>query len=204
MRCYRYYKIPTDVEENYIESKMGDESHIEDRYVLYAITNDKETAKQFKLTRNMKRFIEVKSKMEPEEYRLFANRNRSTVLQEHELLTVKNKYDDNQEVYYISMIMTMNEIQYIVDVVDDSGILYGETELLDPVMTFANPIFYNNKCRRALSDLGFTQLYYLYRSIAYNDPNVLAEMGEDPEYDIPSFTLDEFAVFMTGFSDLMA
>lgn len=204
MRCYRFYKVPTEEEAHYIDTRTNGEPHIEDKYVLYATTNSKKIAKEFRNMRNMKRFYEVCSDdITKEEYKVFANRNRSTVLEEHDLLTVKNKYEKNQEIIRIPMIITMAEYQFIYDVTDDTGAIFDENEWYAPAMSVANPVFFDNKCRRALDFLGYSQQYYLYRAQYYDDRNVYSETGDDIDYNMPLYTIDEFEIFLAEYGDLI-
>ena len=61
MKVYKFFKIPDENDRK--------NAHIEERYPLYAITNDKELAKRFKHDRNMKKFIYKKhTQVTREEY----------------------------------------------------------------------------------------------------------------------------------------
>jgi hypothetical protein len=87
MKLYKFFKIP--------EKNERDDTDIEDKYVLYAITNNKKLAKRFKKERNMNKFIiKVHEDITKEEYSEICNssNNRSAVLELHDLLTV---LDDN-------------------------------------------------------------------------------------------------------------
>jgi len=201
MHCYRFYRIPTEEETDYIE-KHNKKVHVEDKYVLYAVTNDKKMAKEFRNTRDMKRFYECSSKVSKEEYRIFANRNRSTVLEYYELLTVIHKYEKNQKTVKANVLMTMSEYQFVSDAIEDTGVLFGESDFCAPEMMVANPSFFNSKIRRMMDFLAYKQLYYLYRSGIYND-EIDYENGDDPDYDMPLMTVDEMEVFVTRFSELL-
>ena len=201
MRCYRFYRIPTEEERDYIE-KHNDKVHVEDKYVLYAITNDKNIAKEFRNTRNMKRLYECSSKVSKEEYRIFANRNRSTVLDYYELITVVNKYEKKQKTVKVNVLMTMSEYQFVIDSVEDTGIIFGEADFCAPYMRVANPAFFNTKILRMMDYLAYKQLYYMYRSGQYID-EIDYDGGDDPDYDLPIMTIDEVEVFITQFSDLL-
>lgn len=201
MRCYRFYRIPTEEERDYIE-KHNDKVHVEDKYVLYAITNDKNIAKEFRNTRNMKRLYECSSKVSKEEYRIFANRNRSTVLDYYELITVVNKYDKKQKTVKVNILMTMAEYQFVMDAVEDTDIIFGEADFCAPYMRVANPAFFNRKILRMMDYLAYKQLYYMYRSGTYND-EIDYDGGDDPDYDLPIMTIDEVEVFLTQFSEFL-
>ena len=51
-----------------------------ERYALYAITNDKEKAKEFKASRNSKAFIEKTSKMDKDEWKELVAKHRGALL----------------------------------------------------------------------------------------------------------------------------
>ncbi len=201
MRCYRFYRIPTEEERDYIE-KHNDKVHVEDKYVLYAITNDKNIAKEFRKTRNMKRLYECSSKVSKEEYRIFANRNRSTVLDYYELITVVHKYEKKQKTVKVNILMTMAEYQFVMDAVEDTDIIFGEADFCSPYMRVANPAFFNRKILRMMDYLAYKQLYYMYRSGTYND-EIDYDGGDDPDYDLPILTIDEVEVFLTQFSEFL-
>lgn len=201
MRCYRFYRIPTEEERDYIE-KHNDIVHVEDKYVLYAITNDKNIAKEFRNTRNMKRLYECSSKVSKEEYRIFANRNRSTVLDYYELITVVHKYEKKQKTVKVNILMTMAEYQFVMDAVEDTDIIFGEADFCSPYMRVANPAFFNRKILRMMDYLAYKQLYYMYRSGTYND-EIDYDGGDDPDYDLPIMTIDEVEVFLTQFSEFL-
>ena len=201
MRCYRFYRIPTEEERDYIE-KHNDKVHVEDKYVLYAITNDKNIAKEFRNTRNMNRLYECSSKVSKEEYRIFANRNRSTVLDYYELITVVHKYERKQKTVKVNILMTMAEYQFVMDAVEDTDIIFGEADFCSPYMKVANPAFFNRKILRMMDYLAYKQLYYMYRSGTYND-EIDYDGGDDPDYDLPIMTIDEVEVFLTQFSEFL-
>ena len=49
MKVYKFFRIPDDNEKDNID--------LEQKYTLYAITNNKDYAQLFKDTRNMKKFL---------------------------------------------------------------------------------------------------------------------------------------------------
>ena len=105
MRVYEFFRIP-DCSEN--DKKVS----IEERYTLYAITNNKEYAERFQQERDMSQFImNVHKHVSKEEYRDLCNEERSSVLEEHELATVLSKERSSKNLKYVKILMTYWEWQ---------------------------------------------------------------------------------------------
>ena len=75
MKIWKWYKNLSD--EQFIASKN---LSIEDKYPLYAFTNKKKYAKQFKKMRRMERFIEVHDNLTRAEYTEFCNNKNKQML----------------------------------------------------------------------------------------------------------------------------
>jgi len=102
MTIYRFYL------------KTKNKGHTE--YGLYAITNKKKIAKEFRETRNMKRFIEKSSDdMDKDEWIEIANDNRGMVLDHYELETRGYDENDKPKVKKIKILMTLVEYQNATD-----------------------------------------------------------------------------------------
>ena len=62
-----------------------------ERYALYAITNDKKKAREFKASRNEKAFIEQTAKVDKDEWKAICQKYRGCVLLYTDLLTKQDR-----------------------------------------------------------------------------------------------------------------
>lgn len=87
MNIYKYY-LNDRTYNDAILSQVPEKDALAIKYKLYAATNDKELAKEFEKTRNMKKFIKkVKKDVTMDDYRKFASINRGSILSRRELVT---------------------------------------------------------------------------------------------------------------------
>lgn len=176
MTIWKFYKIP--------EGEVPSNINLVDKYPLYAITNDKKLFTRFKNDRNMKKFIIKKDWIDEDDYAMFANEHRSTVLREHKLNTeVKNK---NKEV---NMVLTMGEytevsesMLYLLEDID----LWNY--LLDPFLLKKDFLNYLNK-------INYIDFYLLYKNL-YN-------FSDDCYYDVPNLLYDELNFFIAMYGDIL-
>lgn len=89
MRVWKYYLDRSRLEENKDKAFRNQA----DRFVLYAITNDKKKAKEFKETRNMDLFIEKKDDIDKHDYKEFILTRRGVLLLYVSLITKKDPKD---------------------------------------------------------------------------------------------------------------
>lgn len=182
---YRFYKKPDDnnEEEDNIQGLT-----LEDRYPLYALTNEKSIAKKFMHERNMKKFILRKDKISSKEYKEYANSdsNRRAVLTFHKLTTVMNKYEPDQVLKEVLVLMTENEYVYTTNCqfgIDDEGWWVDVISLIN--IEVLKPKIY--KSLKALSFISFYQMY--------------AGLDIDDEDAFTSMIHDELAIFVSLFGD---
>ena len=104
MKVWRFYKKPTKVNE--IPETISEE----EKFPLYAITNDKKLAKEFMKTRDMSIFtVKKDTEVGKSEYAEIVSKNRSALLVVNNLITSKDKYTNKQEVYEVPVVMTTFE-----------------------------------------------------------------------------------------------
>lgn len=184
MQCYRFYKKPTNLEE------MPERISLSDKYPLYALTANKKLAKQFKKERNMDMFIVQKSDIDKETYSVFANQNRSTVLEPCKLITCIDKYKKTQRMEDVELVLTYAERQ----VVEEGQLFIFEENWWR--MYYANsPFIFKEEYVRALAKIDFIDFYKLYNSDVYLD--------QYDDYSVPNYYIDELAYFLSIYGDLM-
>lgn len=191
MKLYRFYLKPPD---SVLKDKEAHELSLEDKYSLYAFTTSKKIRNEFIATRNMDRFIEMKSNIDKDDYTDFANRNLLRMLKRISLTSSSQKSKvDPCEIPVLST-------QYEKDIIEDSIEHVFETEV-----DFSNifPYVFKDKYLRALSDIGYLFLWKLYASYYFEKcmtKDQLDELDEPPEGD---FIYDELAFFVMFYSDIL-
>ena len=185
MRVYEFFKKPNPQED---ASRLS----IEEKYVLYAITNNTEYAQIFQETRNMKKFIlHTHKNIDKEEYAELCNQHRGAVLELYEnILTCVDPIRVGKNMICCNVLMTYFEHQIIVDAVT-------EMDNEDIWATMPNPAIFSNKIVKALNDLLYISYYKLYAG-TFLDEAELEKLNQisDDDYSMPNVTADELHVFM--------
>lgn len=141
----------------------------------------------------MKKFIVMKDEVDKEEYTEYASMNRSSVLELHELLTVKNKYKENQSKINLSMLMTNQE--YIM--CDDPTI-----NILDEYW-WANtpdPYVFNKKINKAMEYIDYNLMYRLFHNSTMGETGYVF-LDEIDDYCGPSWDTDNLNYFIAIYGD---
>lgn len=191
MKLYKFFKIPEENEK--------DDVDLEYKYVLYAITNNKETAERFKKDRNMKKFIiKIHDDISKEEYADICNdpETRSSVLEYHELLTI---FDDNhtrKNSKKSKVLMTNWEFQIVKDM-----------DALDEYMWsfMPYPLIFGKKYVKALDILEYINFYKIF-SVEKLPINLLEKINNavcDDDYSAPNMVYDEVAIFINTIRDTL-
>lgn len=186
MRCYRFYKKPTLSKE-----ETPERVSLSDKYPLYGLTCKKKIAKRFMEERDMDKFIIRKSNVDRETYSELANRNRSAVLEEFDLLTCVNKYKQNQSMEKVNLILTYGEIQTI-----DEPQLYILDESWWNTYYMNSPFIFKEEYVKALQKIDFIDFYKLFST----DPNLY---GVYDDYSVPNYYVDELSFFLAIYGELM-
>ena len=186
MKVWRFYKKPTKVNE--IPETISEE----EKFPLYAITNDKKLAKEFMKTRDMSIFtVKKDTEVDKSEYAEIVSKNRSALLVVNNLITSKDKYTNNQEVYEVPVVMTTFEkitINEPVLAIDD------EQSWMSP--TTPSPYILNNKILKALKLLDYEQKFRIF-NLDYSN------VSTDEVYDTPSYYVDTVEFFVDTFGETL-
>ena len=191
MKVYKFFKIPDKELDN-------PNDRIEERYQLYAMTNNKEYAKRFKNDRNMKKFIyKVDKHITKEEYAELSNYDRGTILELVKVRTIFNNNHTAENSTHEEILMTFYESQMLSDMES-----YFESEEYWRDQPY--PLIFKKKYVKALDALQYVKMYKLINMeyTPHKYMNKLSEYCED-DYSGPSFTFDEAAKFITIISDTL-
>ena len=187
MKSWRFYKVPND---EVLKDCQMNKMSLRDTYRLYALTNKKELAKKFMEQRDMSRFI-VKSDHafdELEAYSTYANRHRSTVLEEYDLTT---RSEENKQ-KKISLVITYGERQEI----EEPNVFLFTEEFWNDI--FVPTILFKPEYQKALEL--YTALAKMYAPdlcIRYGIPEEL------DDYAVPGYTYDEVNLFLRVYGDTL-
>lgn len=181
MRIWKFFKKST-VKADEVPKGV----QLTDRYPLYAMTNNEEYAKEFKEMHDMSKFItKVEKDILREEYTLYANRNRGTILDYYNIET-----DRGDGVEYARILMTMTEYTILespdVCFLND---MYWLHNLLSPE-------FVTKKYREALDSIQYTNTYKIFNGITDEDFSF-------DDYSAPDMRIDQLAVYISVFYDLL-
>jgi len=186
---YKYFKVPPE--------GACDEFEIKDRYPLYAITPDKDLARDFESQRDMTKFVRIKEKF-PEDYVMnFINNHVAQELQYRDIA----HYDrtPNEEGYHESteypILTTWTEMD-MVDMCVNDAILQ---DLFDEEMCKSNPLIFSDKYIKALNLLGYL---FFYSTINVNMEKKMEEcMEEFGDLSTPEFWIDPLNTFLYLYGD---
>ena len=196
------------------QSALRELAFRDDVYNLYAITNSRKLAKEFKRTRDMKNCFKcVKFEHESEEeWETVKREYRNHVIIIYELSTFVKK--DNAKVKN-SKKAKINDCDDLIH----KGIklpvtLEEKLELEDATESFVglfpnglgNPMLFKRELMDALHTLRYMAFYRIVSSSVPVDDDVLAEIDRvytGEEYDYPSLIVDELQVFADMFGELM-
>lgn len=189
---------------------------LSEKFPLYAITNDKEKAKEFMKQRNMKLFIIKDSHMEKESWIEFCGRNRGALLQYASFSTrdphpEKGACDIEAFVKEVSVLVTFNEKNDVEDYVSGEfgGILYPPS--LQKATKLLKPEWCHPFVREALDAICYPTAYkFAFLDSQGEDPEYLVSGEGDEDYagfsgkycGTRKFVIDELTVFIWNFGYL--
>lgn len=199
MKVWKWYKNLT--KEQYEASQN---LKIEDRYPLYAFTNDKKIRDLFRKMRNKERYIELKSKMTEEEYVNFVNNHRGCLLEYHKYSKIVGYEKDSTDPLMedIRLLTTWDEKEYVQSSIES----FSDTGSGLCIQTYPFPPFvFNDKYFKALHKLQYVDYWKLYTpaTLDSDDEATLKALGADIDYSYPTVIFDEFAIFVNLFGDML-
>ena len=163
----------------------------DEKYHLYAITNQKDFAKQFQEERDMNKFIVKKSEEDFDDWKELAREAGDAVLDIRDLQT-KHKTDTNTySTIGVPILCTMYEYQTV-----DAD--FAELPIMTEEFWFRMPDLgiFNNKLIDSLKILEYHRYYRLFViALQRND-------DEDDDYAAPNTEIDEVGILISTFSNL--
>ena len=186
MKVYKFYKKLTDAQ---LEGSAN--LSMSDKYPLYAFTNNKKYRKIFKEMRGDK-FIEIVDKLDKEDYNRFMNNNRNCLLEELSYDTLYERRGCHVVISSCTVLSTMHER----DIVED--IEQGLFDIWNPGILF-NPYVFNDKYLKILNKLEYVSSWKTMGNITDIEKEI-CNIDLD-SFDYPSYTADQFAIFVQNFED---
>lgn len=174
----------------YYAQKREDNGEMD--YQLYAITNKKEYAKEFKKTRNMNKFIVNDSKLDFDDWKEFANQNRGAVL---DIMAFNTKCEMKNGFYGLKPVMvlcTLDEYQTCSE--EDVQICIFEEEFFRDIPNYK---IFDKRLLHALETIQYTYTYDMFTS--WGHP---VDDGEEPT--APELRIDEFSVFVNTYGETLS
>jgi hypothetical protein len=194
MKIYKFFLKPDKKEKNNGKT-------LQERYVLYAITNKKEFARMFKEQRDMSKFLfKVDSSIDKDEWDSMASELRGSVLSKTPLLTCDNdKARVKKNIVTVKVLMTLNEKLLIDENVENPS--FEDERLWDSMPI---PLIFKEKYRRALETLQYTLFYkVLNTSSIYIEPAFQKYTEKIDEYSVPDVSVDELSIFIGLFNNIL-
>jgi len=188
MKIYKFFKIPDEDDNN---------GCLEERYPLYAITNNKDLANRFKHDRNMKKFIcKTHKHITKEEYAEMCNEDRGSVLELYEAITIFKNQHTKKNSTKTNILITYYERQMIEEM--DS---YLADESFWRQMPY--PLIFKNRYVKMLDVFQYLTYYKLMTAeyLPYRWAKKLS--NEDDDYSAPSIVFDDVAKFISIISDTL-
>ena len=163
----------------------------DEKYHLYAITNQKDFAKQFQEERDMNKFIVKKSEEDFDDWKELAREAGDAVLDIRDLQT-KHKTDTNTySTIGVPILCTMYEYQ-------TADADFAELPIMTEEFWFQMPNLgiFNSKLIDSLKILEYHRYYRLFViALQRND-------DEDDDYAAPNTEIDEVGILISTFSNL--
>lgn len=194
MRMYRYYRKDAMSEEEAIaRNKRND---INSRYPLYAVTVEKEHAKEFEHERDMSKYFKFTSDYDEDdedektEIQKYLNRHRGCIIEPYPLEAASGKHTRKEKRYTVTMYITMNEKQEVQEMTNF---------LQDPVFWKDMPSAYvfRKDFKDALNKLRYEDQRKLFTSGNY------AMYIADLDYADPGYEYDELNIFIKIFGEYL-
>lgn len=197
MKIWKWYKNLTD--EQYDSSSN---LALEDKYPLYAFTNNKKYKELFREMRKKEAFIEMKDYMTDEEYVKFANKYRGLLLDMHPFSRIIGRNGREPKFQDVPILTTWDEkdmTEAAIQSFSDSGSGMGVQEY--PF----SPIIFREKYFNALHILQYVDHWKLFTTndISSYEEQMMQKLGVDIDYSYPDLRFDEFKVFINLYSDIL-
>lgn len=174
----------------YYAQKREDNDRMD--YQLYAVTNKKEYAKEFKQTRNMDKFVINESKLDFDEWKEFANDNRGSVLDIMTFMTRRELPNGFYGTKPISVLCTLDEYQNCSE--EDVQIEIYQEEFFRDIPHYS---IFKKKTIEALKTLQYTYTYDLFKQSGH-------PLDDGEELTAPELKIDEFSVFVNTYRDTLS
>lgn len=206
MQIWRFYLDRRKIKFN--KRLDLDDKDMKEKYVLYAITNNKKYAKEFMRLRNMKIFRMITSDVTSEEWASYANAYTTKKMTKFYLLTRGDHEDyvinDGESCHRdVSIVGPEEENMLMESYIEDGeyieqlfeGILKGNAKAM-------NPYLFTEEYIKILRDIGYVSMYKIM--IGIDDP-AFHIREEDDDYscsligDNRSYAVDELSVYIDMF-----
>lgn len=194
MYIHKFYKKPSD-------DYNLDDINIEDRYPLYAFTDDKKMCNKFMKERNMDLFIYIKSEATKELYVNFANKYSGSKLDEYEYYYKDPRYISKKEKrsadeWLVAKIVSTWTERAMISDITEIGLSEGEGG-----MDYrGNPFILKKKYFNALRKLQYVDLWKVYTNMKEDAIYTVNRLGLDEEteldYSTPDISYDELELFL--------
>ena len=169
---------------------------IQDRYPLYAFTNNKKYRNGFRSMRKPENFIEIQSEVTKEEYVNFCNSRNKQMLNMYSYTHFpKGKiYGKEKEVKILS---TGDEYDTTAACLED----VFNTDSMQGLMKYDfNPFILKDKYINLLHKMQYIDLWKMYTHEKINH-KILEELGYDSDYSYPDLRYNEFMGFIGLYGD---
>lgn len=197
MKIWKWYKNLTKE-----EFEAAHHLKTEEKYPLYAFTNNKKFRDLFRKMRRDDMFIEMKSDVEEHEYVEFANSHRGNMLEMHPFEKIIRRDGTTAETEQVKLLTTWYEKEYVQSSIEAFGDqcsgFMGQDFPFSPI-AFLDKYFY------ALYRIQYVDFWKLYAqdNITKREEEIITDLGIDIDYSYPEITFDEFAVFVFLFGGYM-
>lgn len=195
MKIYKFYKSPS---KEVLQQEHVRELSIEDKYPLYAITNKKDAAKEFRSSRNMDKFIEIRTEIEDKsEWVEFANKHAGSILQYYEYETLESYTNDEPKVKRVEILSTWEEREYTSQYTDEFMLPFMQ-QIMGHVIT---PFAVKGEYQKALEKLQYINVWKWMTGVERSQ-HIMSydECEEYGDYSPPNFRIDEFQAYLYLFS----
>ena len=162
------------------------------KYPLYAWTDIKKYAKEFKKQRNKEKFILIKSEVSDEELSYLHNTYQDLILNRYEFNTRDIDNEGCVSIKPIEIVATMFEY---LSCTEDHDMVF-----MEDVDYWAQSLpvqCYNTKIQKALATLDYPLLRNMFYGIYIGNPD--GDMG----YNYADLTIDELSLFIYNFQETL-
>lgn len=154
MKIHLFRLIPDEDSNDYSNIMYSDSNiGLDRKYPLYAFTDDKHLAAKFVAERNMEKFIYTVIKKDNDIAVEWMHHHRGSWLSMRKVGTFINKNSPNQELRYVNILITENEMSYLDELLEISPV-----SVIANCCKFINPIVFTDEVYDALSTLGYQDI----------------------------------------------